>query len=194
MSIIRGLVPIVFLVALAALSTWYLRQIEDNLERQRSADSTAPRAFGTGVALTRLGADGLPRYTLEAAKMTQGPGTSGIDLLDPRYSGFESQRMTRRGSAERGWVADGHKLVKLYDSVRLEELDAGGGRPAVMSTSYLEIYPDDNVAQTSLPVEIATGTGIVNAVGMRADLGRDRVWLETKVRGWHKANADEATP
>jgi len=182
---LRSLLPFVLLAAMAAMSTWYLGEIESGLERERAAGSEAPRAFGTGIAFIRLGEDGRPKFRLEASGIAKGPGESGTDLVAPQFTGYLGERVVRRGRAERGWLAEERDLVRLFDHVTLEKLDTRDGVPAVLSTAYLEFYPKDGIAETDRAVRIVTGSAVLEAIGMRTDLERDRVLFKSRVRGRH---------
>jgi len=182
------------LATMAGLSTWYLGEIESELERERAAGSQAPRAFGTGVAYLRLGADGHAKFRVEASGVAKGPGNSGTDLVGPRFSGYAADRVVRRGSADRGWIAEERDLVRFFDAVTLEKIDTTDGVPATMTTAYLEYYPDDGIAETDREIRIVTGSAVVEAIGMRADLERDRVLFKSRVRGRYLPESSNEAP
>ncbi len=168
---------------MAGFSTWYLGEIESELERERAAGSEAPRAFGTGIAYLQLGEEGRPKFRLEARGVTKGPGESGTDLIGPQFTGYAADRPVRRGSAARGWINEERDVVRFFDDVTLEKIDTRDGGPATMTTPYLEYHPDEGIAETDQKVRIVTGSTVVEAIGMRADLEQDRVLFKSQVRG-----------
>lgn len=190
----RSLLPFAILSVLAAVSSWYISEIEGGLEREREAGSEAPRAFGTRIAYIDLGKNGQPAFRIEARGMAKGPGESGTDLVEPRFTGYVDGQVARRGRADRGWLAEARDEVRLFDDVQLEKLDTADEVPAVLTTAYLAFFPEQNVAETNRAVRIVTGSTTVDAVGMRVDLENDQVVFKSEVRARHKPGSRTEEP
>ena len=190
----RSLLPFAILSVLAVASSWYISEIEGGLARERQAGSEAPRAFGTRIAYIDLGENGQPAFRIEARGMAKGPGESGTDLVEPRFTGYAKGQVARRGRADRGWLAEARDEVRLFDDVQLEKLDTKDDVPAVLSTPYLAFFPERNVAETDREVRIVTGSTTVDAVGMRVDLDRDQVLFKSQVRAHHRPESRTEEP
>jgi lipopolysaccharide export system protein LptC len=88
-------------------------------------------------------------------------------------------------SSERAEVAPQGKEVELIDSVRVERTDAKG-RPTILTTSRLTVFPDKEYAQTEQAVRIVAANGVTTAQGMKAYLNDGRMLLLSNVRGQHE--------
>ncbi|MNV92362.1 Lipopolysaccharide export system protein LptC [compost metagenome] len=85
----------------------------------------------------------------------------------------------------RGEVAPGGTEVELLDAVRVARTDARG-RPTILTTSRLTVFPEREYAQTSQPVRIEAANGVTTATGMQAYLKDGRMLLQSNVRGQHE--------
>ena len=85
----------------------------------------------------------------------------------------------------RGEVSPGGTQVELIDDVRVARTDAKG-RPTLLTTSRLTVFPDKEYAQTSQPVRIEAANGVTTATGMQAYLHDSRMLLQSNVRGQHE--------
>jgi lipopolysaccharide export system protein LptC len=74
--------------------------------------------------------------------------------------------------------------VELIDSVRVARTDAKG-RPTILTTSRLTVFPDKEYAQTEQAVRIEAANGVTTAQGMKAYLNDGRMLLQSNVRGQH---------
>jgi lipopolysaccharide export system protein LptC len=60
-------------------------------------------------------------------------------------------------------------------------------KPMTITSEKMIAYPKTKQAETDLAVTITTPTGILRAIGMRADLDADRIEFLQNVRGRHDA-------
>ena len=75
--------------------------------------------------------------------------------------------------------------VELIDQVRVERTDTKG-RPTIITTSRLTVFPEKDYAQTRQPVRIEAANGVTTATGMNAYLNEGRMLLLSNVRGQHE--------
>nr|MBO2512267.1 hypothetical protein [Gammaproteobacteria bacterium] len=75
--------------------------------------------------------------------------------------------------------------VELIDQVRVERTDARG-RPTILTTTRLTLFPEREYAQTRQAVRIVAANGVTTAQGMRAYLNDSRMILQSNVRGQHE--------
>ena len=88
--------------------------------------------------------------------------------------------------SERGEVAPEGKEVELIDAVRVARTDAKG-RPTVITSSRMTVFPDKEYAQTQQAVRIEAANGVTTAQGMKAYMNDGRILLLSNVRGQHEA-------
>jgi lipopolysaccharide export system protein LptC len=84
----------------------------------------------------------------------------------------------------RAEVAPEGTQIELIDSVRVARTDAKG-RPTILTTSRLTVFPDKEYAQTKQAVRIEAANGVTTAQGMKAYLNDGRMLLLSNVRGQH---------
>ena len=87
--------------------------------------------------------------------------------------------------SSRGEVAPNGKEVELIDNVRVARTDAKG-RPTILTSSRLTVFPDKEYAQTQQAVRIEAANGVTTAQGMKAYLNDGRMLLLSNVRGQHE--------
>jgi lipopolysaccharide export system protein LptC len=88
-------------------------------------------------------------------------------------------------NSERAEVAPQGKQVELIDAVRIARTDAKG-RPTVVTSSRMTLFPDEEYAQTRQAVRIEAANGVTTAQGMKAYLNDSRMILQSNVRGQHE--------
>ena len=86
-------------------------------------------------------------------------------------------------NADRATVFADEKRVLLEGQVRAISSEGFSGNDTEIRTEYLEIYPDDFVAETDQRVQIRIGPRSLTATGMLALLKDDRVTLKSNVYG-----------
>jgi LPS export ABC transporter protein LptC len=176
------LIGLVVLVTLAAGSWWL----------------AGGREAATPAALTLAAAPS--GYYLKDAELTQTGGGANLSLRterieeDPRTGesslGPLSARYAPAGGGPWHVVADRGRLSRDGSALALEghvTLEAeGGARPlagARLTTSELSFDSAASEARTEAPVSIEIGARAVTAVGLRADMKQERLWLKSSVHG-----------
>ena len=61
------------------------------------------------------------------------------------------------------------------------------GRPTILTTSRLTVFPEKEYAQTQQAVRIDAANGVTTAKGMKAYMNDGRMLLLSNVRGQHEA-------
>jgi LPS export ABC transporter protein LptC len=179
----RGVLGYLALAALAAGSWWLAR------DRSTAPAPSAPTAVvGTGYFLhqatvTQTDASGAPLIELTTDQATQEPDSTSV-LLGPLTAHYYPSRGGPwLATADAGRLSDGATTVELDGHVTLTGIPAPHMAPAVVRTEQLSLDTATSVATSSVPVRIELGGNVVNAVGLRADLKSQRLWLESDVHG-----------
>ena len=73
-------------------------------------------------------------------------------------------------------------VLMLLGEVDIWRNKPDGKREIHVETEDLRVLPDDEYAETELPVSISTPKSFTRGTGMRAYLGESRVQLLSKVR------------
>lgn len=175
--------PIMTLVLLAAVTVWLDRQVQPP---EGPRDGTArhdPDYMIENIAATRIGADGNPRYTLSARRVTHYPDDDSTHLDAPRLVRFAPDQGPVTMSSRTALVSSNGADVYLMDDVKVVRAPYAKHSELVLETPYLHIVPDDDVAQTDKPVKIHDANTLISAVGLEFNNATRILKLLSHVRG-----------
>ncbi|MFC3607856.1 LPS export ABC transporter periplasmic protein LptC [Stutzerimonas tarimensis] len=129
--------------------------------------------------------DGSLHYVLTAERLEH-LRSSDISLLTlPDLNLYRGGDIPWHVRSERGEVAPGGTEVELIDQVRIARTDQRG-RPTIVTTSSMTVFPERDYAQTRQAVRIEAANGVTTAIGMNAYLDEGRMELLSTVRGQHE--------
>ncbi|GAB3475429.1 LPS export ABC transporter periplasmic protein LptC [Azotobacter salinestris] len=186
---LRKLRSPLFLLALAALLAavgyWNIRPASFMDKTATTADDSAIDFYVTNAHTLQYQAEGKLHYEMTAEKVEH-LKTSEVTLLtQPDLLLFRGTPIPWHVRSERGEVSPGGDQVELIDAVRVERTDTQG-RPTILTTSRLSVFPEREYAETRQPVKIEAANGVTTAVGMKAYLDDSRMHLLSSVRGQHE--------
>lgn len=173
--------PLLLLAGLAALTYWL-----DQAVQPPPAAGGPPRHDPDFIvqrfSAVRLGVDGRPDYKVFGERLVHYPddGTSHVEL--PRVIRGEPGEAPITMTASRGLIARDGEDVHLTDNVRVVRAAYGQRSEAVLTTSYLHVIPDQNLAITDKPVRIQDGNIVMDGVGLEFN-SKTRVATLNKVKG-----------
>ncbi len=181
--------PLIFsLIAalLAAVGYWNIRP-ESFLDKpQTAATDNAIDFYVVNARTLQYQEDGQLHYEMTADKLEH-MQASDITLLNkPDLQLYRGSAYPWHVQSERGEVAPEGKEVELIDAVRVARTDAKG-RPTVITSSRMTVFPDKEYAQTQQAVRIEAANGVTTAQGMKAYMNDGRILLLSNVRGQHEA-------
>ena len=129
--------------------------------------------------------DGKVHYRMKATKVEHVKASDVTLLTSPNMDLYRGTELPWKVRSERGEVAPKGTEVELIDKVRVERVDAKG-RPTILTTSRLTVFPEKEYAQTKQAVRIDAANGVTTAQGMKAYLNDGRMLLLSNVRGQHE--------
>ncbi len=175
--------PIV-LVALLAAATWWLERVVELSEPQASAKARHdPDAVVDRFTVLRLGPDGKLASTLAAVKMLHFPDDETTELFEPRVVQYPQGAPPVRMRGDRGTVTKNGDEVHIHDNVVVTR-DATPDRPELrVETTYLHVFPKEEVARTPEPVVITEGDSRLAGVGMEVRGKTRELELHARVKG-----------
>ena len=135
------------------------------------------------AVLIETGADGLPMYTLHAARIREQPASrvALLDQVEMQFRDTDGQLWNGRANAAR--VIDQAVKVDLSGNVALSGLIPGSADPVRIWTDRLNIDTRSEIVGTSDEVTIDWGGGELQTRGIIASLRGQRIRLESHVRG-----------
>ena len=170
----------------AALGYWNLSPESFNQQPNAAGTDTAIDFYANNTYTVQYQADGKLHYELTADKVEHLRASDITLMTRPNMNLFRGTELPWKIRSERGEVSPGGTEVELIDSVRVDRID-GKGRPTILTTSRLTIFPEKEYAQTQQAVRIDAANGVTTAQGMKAYLNDGRMLLLSNVRGLHEA-------
>ena len=178
----RTLLALGVLLLLAVFSQWLL-SVNNGPSAAKAAASHDPDYTMENFFITTMGATGSPEHQLQARYLAHYPDDDSTELTAPQFTLYARDDGPWQVSAGRGWVGGGQKFVVLRDNVVVQNPQAGPGKVMRMTTSELQVLPDDQFAQSTQPVTLQSQNALTHAVGMRAYFNEERLQLLSKVTG-----------
>ncbi len=157
---------------------WLLQMNGDEPEGQIEFPSE-PDSYMEGITRTTMDEQGRLATRLEAERMYHYPHDDSTELIRPRMQIFGGKKgaLPWRVSADHALVGPQSDLIALRGNVRVWRDDDQGARAVEVLTTELQVIVSDRYAQTDEPATIITPTSVSQGVGMRAQLGSDRLEL-----------------
>lgn len=177
------LFPAVLLVMLAMLSFWLDRTVQPPPPKNDGSSRHDPDYTVENFTATRMGKDGLPRHTLTATKMVHYPDDDSTHLDRPHFTRFNSGMAPIHIQSVKGLLSKDGEHAHFTGNVVVTR-DAFDGKSAmILTTSYLHIIPDKDLAQTDKPVNIRDAHTNVDAIGLELNNNTHVMKLFSRVKG-----------
>lgn len=175
--------PAGLLVLLAMLSFWLDRTVQPPQPKNDGSSRHDPDYTVENFTSTRMGMDGLPHHTLTAARMVHYPDDDSTHLDGPHFTRFESGMAPIHIQSAKGLLSREGEHAHFTGNVVVTR-DAFGGKSALtLTTSYLHVIPDKDLALTDKPVNIRDAHTNVDAVGLELNNKTHVMKLFSHVKG-----------
>lgn len=180
---LRLLVLVALIGITVGVSDW-LRGLQEELQRAPAAEPPrAPDFAFTDVLLTMMGADGAPKYRIEAPRMVHFPLHDSSELVSPDVWFYRDDGPPVELRSERARVTAMGERIWLPGDVDIERPPHGERARLTVKTRDVTVFPDPRIARTQAPVKAASGEQRLEGVGMRLDLAAGTLDLRSQVRG-----------
>lgn len=134
-----------------------------------------------------MDAQGLPKEKLEAKRLTHYPIDDRTELQQPRLTVARSKDTQFVILANQGSLLSGTDTLRLQGEVEVQRYFQSK-LTSQMFTEELWIQSNANLAHTDRPIKFIDELGVINAIGIVADLENNRVELLRQVRGTYYAS------
>jgi lipopolysaccharide export system protein LptC len=181
--------PVLLLGGLAALTYWLDSQVQTKPPRADGSARHDPDLFVEGFRAVELDSEGRPRQMIAGKRALHFGDDQTTEFDQPLLAQTLPGKPAFRVSATHGLLSADRKQVKFEGNVRAtREADPGAAKgeaagPVAVTTEYLQVFLDRNVARTDRPVTIEEPRGIISSVGMEIDHASKTLRLDSSVRG-----------
>lgn len=178
----RTMVSIAVLAA-GAMASWYLARGNGSDATDAASYDTEERGYYLKSArILGTGPDGQLLYELQAGHAEQ-EDEQRISLTDVRLNYSPQSEVPWRVNADSATIHKNEQRVFLQGHVRAVSSEGFSGDETEIRTQYLEINPENFVAETDERVQIRIGARSLTATGMLASLKENQVKLKSNVSG-----------
>ena len=159
----------------------------------REPADTYPSIYLSDVEVIQYNEQGTVSYNFTATQLDhfqlnprRQTARDYTDITAPYFIFHNPQGPPRYLQARQGHADAGGRTITLTEDVRVWQ-EQNNRVLSELTTPKLVVKPDDQYAETDKPVKITGADSRVNAVGMKAHFGQDRVELLSRVRGVHES-------
>jgi len=178
----RNIVTIALLTA-GAMASWYLaRGDRDDDSSAHSFDSTQRGYYLKSARILGTGPEGQLLYELQAGFAEQ-QDEDRVSFTDVRLNYSPQSEVPWTVNADSATIHRDEQRVQLHGHVRAISSEGFSGNETEIRTQYLEIDPENYVAETDERVQIRIGGRSLTATGMLASLKDNQVELKSNVSG-----------
>ena len=173
------------LLGILAMMTYYLAEFagrDDKANRQRKL-THEPDYFVEHFALTRLDSMGRPSFTLTAERLKHFPDDDSTEYLRPRLVSLDPTKPKVTLTADRGNSTSEGIETHLHQNVVLTREGNENNEPLTISTEYILLLSNDDIARTDRFVKILNGSSVLTGVGMEFNNESRQLELHKQVRG-----------
>jgi len=176
-------VLIIGVLAAGAMASWYLgRPGQEEEARTASFDAARRGYYLKSARILGTGTNGELLYELQAREAEQ-QGTNKVSFIDVRLNYSPQSDVPWTVNADTATIHADEQRVQLEGHVRAISREGFSGSDTEIRTQYLEIYPENFIAETDERVQIRIGERSLTATGMLASLKDNQVTLKSNVRG-----------
>ncbi len=174
--------PLAIIALLAGLSMWLQYTIQSHKLGFLTSDTRIIDYMIEDFKVTRTNLAGQVIYTLNAKFAEHFLDNDTAQLTTPHLVAHDEQQGTVDIRSKQAFVTSKGKQVNFIDNVVLvRDLHDGQG-PLVLTTDYLEAFPDQQLMRTSHPVQIRGNFLQIAAGGLELNNRTQTMQLSNRVK------------
>lgn len=182
----REWLPLLPLLLLLAATYWLNLQVQPLPPKPDSSKRHDPDFIVSKFSAATLNEQGVPRYIVYAQKMVHYPDDDSTHLEEPQLSSFNAGGPPVYVFAKQGEVSSKGEEIFLRDEVKLLRAASATQSEMTLTTTFLHVIPDRDLADTDRPVTMKDAYNIVHATGMQFDNKARIIKLLAQVRSEHE--------
>jgi lipopolysaccharide export system protein LptC len=175
--------PVGLMLLLAMLSFWLDRTVQPPQPKYDGSSRHDPDYIVENFTTTRMGMNGLPHHRLTAAKMVHYPDDDSTHLDGPHITRFESGVAPMHIQSAKGLLSKEGEHAYFTDHVVVTRDAFDDKSTMTLTTSYLHVIPDKDLALTDKPVNIRDARTNIDAVGLELNNKTHVMKLFSHVKG-----------
>ncbi|MGH8744569.1 MAG: LPS export ABC transporter periplasmic protein LptC [Burkholderiales bacterium] len=178
--------PLGMLFLLAAVTWWLDSKVQPPQPNRDGSSRHDPDYIIEDFTTTRMSKDGMPRYILRAKKMIHYPDDDSTHLDYPDFRHVETGKPELRITSDRGLLSSGGEDAYFIGDVKVVRAPDAEYGELNLTTTYLHVIPDQDLAKTDKPVTLTEPHTIINAVGLELNSNTRELKLLSQVKGQYE--------
>lgn len=162
-----GLFPLIIVGLLAGATFWLEQAARPTTSLSDGNSQHDPDYIIENFSVRRFDPEGALQHTLHAASMHHYPDDDSTVIQSPQLT-WHRQPPTLITAREAHLDSAG-KHVQLIGDVRVTRSSLGDKPATVLTTAHLDVFPDDELATSNVPVAIAQGRSNIRGGGLSAN-------------------------
>lgn len=183
LSRITSWFPIALLIAVAAVTIWLDRQVQPPERAREGKLRHEPDYVVENFSASRIGPDGVTKYTLAARRMVHYPDDDTTYLDEPKIVQWGKPPMLVTVTSKTALLSADGENAYLTDDVRVVRSAYADRSEMTMETSYLHVMPERHIVKTDKPVRIWDANTLITSVGLEFNNETRILRLLSSVRG-----------
>lgn len=175
--------PAGLLLLLALLTFWLDRAVQPPPPKNDGSGRHDPDYTVENFTATRLGPDGTPQHTLVATRMVHYPDDDSTHLDNPHFTRFQKGKPPLHIQSTQGLLSSEGEHAHFSGKVVVTREAYGNKSALTLTTSYLHVIPDKDLAVTDKPFNIRDAHINVDGVGLELNNQTHVMKLFSRVKG-----------
>jgi lipopolysaccharide export system protein LptC len=176
-------IPALLLAGLALLTYWLDQRVQPLGPARNGESASQPDFIVENFQAMRMHPDGTPRYLVAAKKMMHYPVDDSAVLEAPQLTHFEADKAPVSIRANEGRLSSGGEDAVFSGDVLVRRAAYGEHAELTLSTSWLHVIPDQDLAKTDREVTMTSGNSTLKSVGLEFNNATRTLKLLSKVNG-----------
>ena len=178
--------PAILLLLLAILTWWLDARVRSPQDLDGAATRDAPDFYIEGFNAVRMNPDGSCRYELTGKRLVHYSDENSSLLSSPTLLYYDYERAPLKVSADTAELESGGENVYFRGNVRIDRPPFDFNPQLGVTTSYLHVIPDQEIAKTDQAVTMVNGNSTVRSVGLEFDNTIGRIKLLSRVQAHYE--------
>lgn len=188
MGKLHYLTALLLILLLAIASGWIFESIEKNPVLTNKKPRHDPDYFLQHFTSTTMNKTGKPAYQIKAERLEHYPDDNSMSLQKPRFSFYKNNIKSWIAQANEALILHKDDKTHLKGDIILQQILTTGknskknNAPIKLTAKQLTIEPKRKLAYTKLKIKLHKGNSTIQAVGMRADISKNKIEFLSRTR------------
>ena len=184
MGKLHYLTALLLIILLAVVSGWIFESIDNNPIRTKEKVRHEPDYFLKNFTAMTMDEMGKPAYQVKANHLEHYPDDGSMKLQQPIFSFYKDNTKIWTAQANEALVLRNNEIIHLTGEVVLNKVltSAKDNEAMFLTADQLTIEPEKNIAHTKSKIKLNKGKSYIQAVGMRADMNKNKIEFLSNTR------------